>query len=230
MQTYREIKQFWKFPHSGDLLKIRLLPLMIILLYFLSNSHCSDSYMARHFNETAQDPDNKPEFIINALAIKKGDKIADLGAGGGFFSFKFSESVGQSGTIYAVDINKNYLKFIDNEIKVRNIANIKTVLASGDDSNLPEQRIDLIFLRNVYHHLPDRIKYFQKLGNTLVKDGKIAIIEYNKNLNFIEKFHGHYTDRTTIINEMQQAGYGVFKSIDFLEKQSFIIFIIKKNE
>lgn len=71
--------------------------------------------MVNHFNELAADPKYKPDEIISALDLQPGEKIADLGAGGGDYTFRFASLVGSEGKVYAVDVNEKYLKYIEEQ-------------------------------------------------------------------------------------------------------------------
>lgn len=122
-------------------------------------------------NKKAKSPKNKPEIIIQNLNIKKGDVIGDIGAGGGFFTFEFSKKVGDHGKIYAVDTDPDALSFISNKSKKEGTINIKTLLADERSLLMPE-KVDIFFLRNVFHHLPARVGYFKNLIQFLKDDRK----------------------------------------------------------
>ena len=117
---------------------------------------------ASMFNNKASDPKNKPDWVLDRLALQSGNIVADIGAGGGYFSLRFAEAVGKDGVVFAVDTNSGFLKFINERAKEKGLDNVETVLASEDGASLPES-VDLIFMRNVCHHIPNRINYFIKL-------------------------------------------------------------------
>jgi len=181
---------------------------------------------AEMFNRKASDPKNKPDEILEALALQQGQKVADIGAGGGYFSLRFAEAVGKDGRVFAVDTNPKFLEFIRNSAKEKGLDNVETVLIAADNLILPEKGIDLIFMRNVTHHLSNRVEYFKRLKGALKQDGRIAIIEYRAGggrFSFHRKF-GHYVPKEALINEMKDAGYRLEKDLDFLPEQSFTIF------
>ncbi|NOY58094.1 MAG: methyltransferase domain-containing protein, partial [Calditrichaeota bacterium] len=70
------------------------------------------TFLLKILNKEAQSPKNHPDEIIKNLGIEKGNYIADIGSGGGFFSFEFAKRVGESGRVYAVDTNRKYLDYI----------------------------------------------------------------------------------------------------------------------
>jgi len=162
---------------------------------------------AEMFNRKASDPKNKPDEIVEALALQQGQMVADIGAGGCYFSLRFAEAVGKNGRVFAVDTNPNFLEFIKNSAKEKKLNNIEVILAMEDNPTLPEQSMDLIFMRNVSHHLPNRVEYFKRLKGALKLDGRIAIIEYRAGggrFSFHRKF-GHYVPKETITAEMKDA-------------------------
>ena len=125
-----------------------------------------------------------------------------------------------------VDTNLGFLKFIENSAKEQGLNNVETILAAEEDLALPERSLDLVFMRNVYHHLTNRVEYFKKLKRFLKSKGRVAILEYKRAgpLNS-HRMLGHYVPRETIIEEMREAGYRVKQEFDFLPEQSFTIFL-----
>jgi arsenite methyltransferase len=191
-----------------------------MLIGYLLVCGSSAQYWADFFNRDASAPENRPDEIISALALKSGMQVADLGAGGGFFTLRFARAVGREGKVYAVDINAELLEIIKASVSKAGLRNVVFIHAREDDSMLPEKSVDLIFVRNVFHHLPDQEKYFRDIKPKLKPGGRVAIIEYKKGV----YYSGHETPEATVIESMKKAGYSLFKRFGFLEKQSFTIF------
>lgn len=180
---------------------------------------------AEMFNKKASNPKNKSLEIVDILSIKNGEKILDIGSGGGFFSLLFADKVGKKGIVYAIDTNKEFLDYIEETISSRGISNIKTVHVPEGIPNLIEREIDLIFMRNVYHHLEDRIDYFSSVKKVLKPEGRIVIIDYQRNKGFnFHRIMGHSTNKDTIIKELENSGFKLVKDIDILPEQNFLIF------
>ncbi len=176
------------------------------------------------FNRKASSPKNKPEKIMRTLALQPGQHIADIGVGGGYFSVKFSKAVGDRGTVYAVDINQGFLDLLLENARRKGLRNIKAVPAREIKSLIPEKSLDCIFLRNVYHHLENRVPYFRDLSSLLKDGGKIAIIEYKGGGFSFHRIFGHHVPQEKIIKEMEKAGYEEATHLDFLPEQSFTTF------
>jgi ubiquinone/menaquinone biosynthesis C-methylase UbiE len=181
---------------------------------------------AKMFNRKAARRQSKANEILKTLNIQHGQTIADIGSGGGFFTLLFSQLVGEKGKVYAGDTNEDFLEFINTQATKQGITNITTVRATEQAIPLPTHSIDLVFVRNVYHHLQNRKQYFSEVKQLLDSQGRIAIIEYSRQGSVLS-FHrrcGHNVPKEIIIEEMANAGYSVSASFDFLPIQSFTIF------
>lgn len=179
---------------------------------------------AEMYNRKAASAASKPEQILEILDLQPGQQVADIGSGGGYFALRFAQAVGNEGHVYAVDTNHEFLRYLSQEARERGLENITTLLVTGGASELPARSLDLVFMRNVHHHLPNRIEYFKKLREALKPDGKIAIIEHDGR-GFLNLFRllGRFTSQETIVEEMTAAGFQAIKRPDILSKQSFTI-------
>jgi len=183
------------------------------------------SFKAPMFNKKASDPKNKPDEIIGAIGLEFGQTIADIGAGGGYFSLRFAEIVGELGKVYAVDINPEFLQFIKDIAKEKGLNNIITLLIENK-LILPEKSLDFVFMRNVTHHLTNRVEYFKNLKQFLEPNGRIVIIEHKKDKKFsFHRLSGHYVPKETIIQEMKEAMYLLEKEFNFLPEQHFTMYV-----
>ncbi len=164
-----------------------------------------------------------PARVIQALGIRPGHHVADLGAGGGYFTFRLADAVGSSGRVYAVDIDADMVQYVAERAEVAGHRNIETVLAVPADTHLPEGGVDLVFTCNTYHHLEDRPAYFARLKRILRPGGRVAIIDYNQN-SFLPWLVGHISPSDVVRTELAAAGYRVEQEYDFLPKQTFVVF------
>jgi arsenite methyltransferase len=163
--------------------------------------------------------------IIKQLHIQKGYAVADIGSGGGYFTLEFARKVGKTGTVYAVDVQLKDLNFIQRQSEQEGLDNIVFVPVTGDTVNLPDTCLDLMFVRNAFHHLPQAVQYFRNLKRLLKKSGKVAIIEHKPKGGYIfVAMFKHYTPVTVIVRKMTDAGYTLVQSFDFLPAQSFNVF------
>ena len=123
----------------------------------------------------------KIDEVLSKLSLKPGMVVADIGAGSGLFARPLANAVGPAGKVYAVDIQQDLLEYINKRDREENIRNIQTVLGEYDDPKLPARDIDLAFINDVLHHIQHRAAYLKALGTYMGADGRIAIIEMDKN-------------------------------------------------
>jgi arsenite methyltransferase len=168
----------------------------------------------------------QPDKVIAALNLHPGEIVADLGSGGGYFTFKLAKAVAPSGKVYAVDVDEDMIELISKRLKEESGNNVETILATPTDPRLPQTGVDLIFTVNTYHHIADRSAYFANARKYLRPGGRIAIIDLDRRA-WLEGLLGHYTPSETIKREMEQAGYTLQQQLDFLDRQSFLIFSLK---
>lgn len=174
----------------------------------------------------------RPDDVIRALEIRPGDRVADLGAGTGYFVPHLLEAVGSSGRVYAVDVDPG----ITEELSARyagSSENVAVVLGRYDDPELPDGSIDLVLIVNTYHHIEDRPSYFERLRADLSPRGRIAVIEPNEELTGILTLFldaGHTSRADEVGAEMRSAGYRRASSLDFLATQIFEVFAPERDE
>ncbi len=163
-----------------------------------------------------------PERVVESLQLESGMKVADLGAGTGYFTFRLAEAVGGGGKVYAVDISEEMNASVDKQVVTKQAENVQTVLAVAHDPLIPE-KVDLIFSVNVYHHMKDRAAYFKNAARYLKPGGRVAIIDFK------EGAFKHFTKRRILLEEFKAAGYALDKAHGFLPRQNFFVFSLEKK-
>lgn len=115
--------------------------------------------------------------MVQALRIRPGQTVADVGAGSGTVSGPLALATGPTGVMFAVDIDKGLLSHIAQRAADQKINNIKTVLGEFTDPKLPEP-VDLAFINDVLHHIEDRATYLKNLARYLKPGGRVAIVDF----------------------------------------------------
>jgi len=197
----------------------------LIILVMVFCSKCTSSSQQNSFNDLASEEQWKPDEIMKTLNIQEGWSIGDLGAGGGYFTYRFAESTGKNGKVYAADINPDFLKGIEDTAKEKGLQNIVTVLSTEDDSKFENGSLDLVFIRNTFHHFENKGMYLKKLITKLKEDGSIVIIDYKEGASFW--LFGHDVSRDEILSAAKSANLKIENEYDFLENQYF--FVLKKQ-
>ena len=165
----------------------------------------------------------QPERVVEVLEIRPGARVADLGAGGGYFTFRLADAVGPDGRVYAVDVDRDMTDYLGERAREEGLDNVVVVLAQYDDPLLPEAGVDLIFTVNTYHHFKDRSAYFARAARALAPGGRVAVIDFRPE-GLFQRLFPHSTSAEVIRTEMESAGYRLDAEYDFLEDQSFQVF------
>ncbi len=174
------------------------------------------------YNSNSEAEKHKPGKVLDVLKIKSSDSVADIGSGGGYYALRFAET---AKTVYAVDVDAELLAIVKKKAEAAGRKNVVIVNALEKNSGLPDSSVDLIFSRDSFHHLPDQAEYFSALKKTLKPSGRVAIIDYKKNAGLYLRFFNHYTEPEEIISKMEKAGFALQEKFDFIEDQSFFVFV-----
>lgn len=181
------------------------------------------------FDHPGRDEWQKPNEVVAALAIHPGMAVADLGAGTGYFLAYLSRAVGPQGTVLAIDTEPNLVDYMRARAEKEGLANVLPVLATYEDPRLPAHGVDRILVLDTYHHLSDRLNYFERLRAALKPDARIVIVDWHKR----ELPEGppveHKLDRQQVVDEMRTAGYPLAGESDQLPYQYVLIFTSEKR-
>lgn len=166
----------------------------------------------------------QPEQVLAALEVQPGERVADIGAGGGYFAFKLADAVGPGGLVYAVDVDKDMTDYLRERAAEDGYRNVEVMLAPPDNSTLSPAGVDLVFTCNTYHHFDHPVEYFSRLRSALRPGGRVAIVDLDAQRSTLVWLFGHGTPPSTIVTQMATAGYRLERSHDFLSRQSFMVF------
>jgi ubiquinone/menaquinone biosynthesis C-methylase UbiE len=173
----------------------------------------------------------RPDLVIEALALEPGDQVADIGAGEGWFSFYLADAVGPDGRVYAVDVDPAAVRAVEDEARERGYTNVVAVLAKPEDPLLPDRAIDLAFFCNSYHHIENRGPYLERLRGDLAPGARVAVIDVKESgIATLFVPAGHGTPVPVMRTELAAARYPHRESHDFLPVQSFEIFALGDGE
>lgn len=130
------------------------------------------------FDDPARDAWQKPDVVISALAIEQGMTVADVGAGTGYFTSHLARAVGTSGTVLAVDIEPDMVRYLGERAAREGAPQVKPQLATPEDPRLPAASLDRILVVDTWHHIPDRVAYATKLAAALKPGGFVLVVDY----------------------------------------------------
>ncbi|MGI8669908.1 MAG: class I SAM-dependent methyltransferase, partial [Aridibacter sp.] len=157
------------------------------------------------------------------LNISEGKTVADIGAGSGWFSVIAAKKVGQNGKIYAVDINEDSIKYINERKSKENLANIEAILGTPVDPKLATDSVDAVLILKTYHEISEPVKLLTNINKSLKKDALVGIIDRNGN----GKDHG--INKEIVIEEAKRAGFRLKATYDFVKDGMDYFLIFEKN-
>jgi ubiquinone/menaquinone biosynthesis C-methylase UbiE len=122
--------------------------------------------------------EERPELMLSALELKAGMTVADIGAGTGYYSWRMAQRVGSRGTVYAVDIQPEMIKLLEQQMSKRGTANVKALLGTLTDPGLPPAGIDLALMVDVYHELEYPYEMLAAIVRALKPGGRLVFVEF----------------------------------------------------
>ena len=170
---------------------------------------------------------HQPERLMDAIGLKEGMTIADIGAGRGRMTVFFSLRVGIKGNVYANDIDKDALKYLENRCKSNNMTNVTTYPGKVDDPLLPEGKADIAFMVSTYHHLEKPVEMMRNTIPCLKKDGVLVIVERDPVKT--GQTAGESTSQEKLKSDAQKAGFEIVKVNTELLERDNIYFLKPKN-
>jgi trans-aconitate methyltransferase len=181
------------------------------------------------WNVFSRDTFQRPRETLEAIPIRPGAQVADLGAGSGYFTWKLADAVGDAGHVWSVEVTEKLLAKLERGVAERGLGNVTVVHGRYEDPLLPDGRIDVVLVSSVYHHIEDRVAYMTRLRADLAPGARVAIVEPRSGWEswLLLLPPGHGVDVETLRSEMRAAGYEPLASFDFLPAHSFELFSVR---
>ena len=176
------------------------------------------------FDDPKRDAWQKPREVVAALALRPGMRVADVGAGTGYFLAPLAAAVGPTGAVFAVETEPNLIVHLRERAERDRLANVVPVLTSFDRLRLPPASVDLVLLVDTYHHLDARREYLARLRDVLAPDARVAIVDWEKDALAVGPPRPHRIARAQVLEEMRLAGYDLVEAPDLLTYQYLLVF------
>ncbi len=152
-------------------------------------------------DEATRDRNGEAERVMDHLGIKPGVRVADIGAGDGYYTVRVARRLGPTGTLYAEDIKWDYLRRLESRLKLEQIHGITLVLGAPGDPKLPPRGIDVAILSHMYHEIENPFELLYRLRPALAPGGRVAIIDVDK------PTQDHGTPAALLRCELAAVGY-----------------------
>ena len=118
--------------------------------------------------------------IVDLLGLKRGSRVADIGAGTGLFTFEFADRVGRDGIVYAVDLAPRFIEHLRATVAQRRAVNVEVIECAEDDARLPAKSIELAFVCDTYHHFEYPATTLASIHRALKPGGALVVIDFHR--------------------------------------------------
>jgi SAM-dependent methyltransferase len=162
------------------------------------------------FDSPGRDERLQINRVMDILGIVPGKTVADIGAGSGWFTVRAAKRVGDTGTVYAVDINPESVRYVESRIRKENLRNVKPILGKPDNPLLPGT-VDAVLLLKTYHEVAQPVTLLRNLRPSLTAGARVGVIDRNGD------GENHGVGREIVIREANEAGYQLLEQDDFVK-------------
>lgn len=196
--------------HRGRLVLFLLSALVVFATMYVLYS-AIDTLRRLEVAESERDQWQRPAEVLQALDLRPGDVVVDLGSGAGYFALKLSPLVGKEGQVSAVDIRKLSLSFLWVRTLLSQKRNIRVVLSDEDNPHLPSSAVDAVLIANTFHELRDPKVILDHLSRALRVGGRLVVVDRGPRQN---GSHAHEVERSSVEAELREVGFEIVQSQD----------------
>ena len=186
--------------------------------------HADPAAYIAALEDPKRDAWQKPREVIDALELRPGERIADIGAGSGYFALRFAHHVGAEGRVYAIDVSQEMLAHLEQRAKAAGLTHVEAKRVPPDDPELPEGSIDRAFFCDVWHHVDDQEGYLDKLKRALGPSGQLVMIDFHKRELPVGPPVSMKIAREDLIAQLERHGFRLAREHTFLPYQYFLVF------
>lgn len=181
----------------------------------------------RWLDRSEREAEEAPTKAIEALEIRPGMVVADVGAGSGYYTIRLARQVGATGRVFATDVQRGMLDLIEQRTAREQLTNVTTVLGTADNPSLPAHSLDLVLMVDVYHELQSPQTFMRRLRDTLKPDGRLVLLEFRKEDPKVPIRQEHKMTVEEARRELTADGYTFDKAIEVLPWQHILVFKIR---
>jgi ubiquinone/menaquinone biosynthesis C-methylase UbiE len=183
-----------------------------------------DARGADWLTRAERESEERPEEVLDALKIRPGDVVADVGAGVGYFSLRLARRVGKAGRVFAVDIQQAMLDRLKDVRDAQKLDNLELILGTETDPKLPVNSIDLVLMVDVYHEFSRPAEMMEKIRGALKPAGRLVLVEYRGEDPSVPIKPLHKMTERQVLEEINPMGFRHVETLSFLPRQHIIIF------
>jgi precorrin-6B methylase 2 len=188
-------------------------------------AHVMGHQAAGWLERPEREEEERTDLLVEALKLREGDVVADIGAGSGYFSWRMARTVGESGKVYAVDIQEEMLDLLMTNMKKRRVDKIvEPILGTPSNPKLPAASCDLMLMVDVYHEFDHPYEMMQNMLAALKPGGRVVLVEYRGEDPQVPIKLVHKMTEAQIRKEMSVHPLEHVETIGVLPQQHIVIF------
>jgi predicted methyltransferase len=182
------------------------------------------------FNSPRRNEWEKTDETMKLLNLKPGDAIADVGCGGGYYTFKFADRVGAKGKVWALETNQDALNEFQKAVNRLGYKNIEAKKSTYDNTHLPPESVDVVFLCSLYESAYvtsiDFVqeRFVESIKTALKKNGRLVVIDNEINTGREPPYFGPQIDQRLIVEQLRQFGFKLTKHEQFIPQRYILVF------
>lgn len=165
----------------------------------------------------------RPDQIMDALLIAEGSAVADLGAGGGWFTVRLASRVGPNGVVYAEDVQPQMIEAIKRRVQRAQLTNVKTILGTSSDPLL-RAPVDAVLIVDAYHEMDQPVVMLRNIVSALKPTGRVGIVEFKKDGWGPGPPMDERVDPERVVRDAEAAGLRLISNETFLRYQYMLVF------
>lgn len=165
-----------------------------------------------------------PDQIMDALAIAEGSVVADIGAGGGWFTIRLGRRIGANGTVYAEDIQRQMLEATSRRAAREGLTNVRTVLGTSEDPRLPKGALDAVLIVDTYHELENPVAMLRNIAAALKAQGRVGVVDFKRDGLGPGPALDERVDPGLVVRDAEEAGLVLLRRETFLTYQFMLVF------
>ncbi|HYE87460.1 MAG TPA: class I SAM-dependent methyltransferase [Vicinamibacterales bacterium] len=174
-----------------------------------------------------RESEEAPSKALEALDLKPGMVVADIGAGSGYYTSRIARRVGPSGRVYATDIQPGMIDLLNRRVTSEGLTNVTTILAGMEEPKLPPKSLDLAIMVDVYHELQQPQLFLQLLKDAFKPGGRLVLLEFRKEDPNVPILPAHKMSVAEVKQELEAEGYVLDRVIDVLPWQHIIVLRVR---
>ena len=165
-----------------------------------------------------------PDEIMDSLGIAEGSVVADIGAGGGWFTVRLARRVGVNGIVYAEDIQPPMLEATMRRVAREGLGNVRRVMGTSENPRLPADAIDAALIVDTYHEFDRRDALLRNIAKSLKPNGRVGVVDFKRDGLGPGPALEDRVDPDEVVRDAEAAGLRLVRRETFLPYQFLLVF------